>query len=132
MPGGVRASLRMDAPRIYADFQNMDDFNRLRLTSAGTLQDLERQGIQLQEGLLLTLYTDDAAQGGLSSHTLTRSPSSSFLHAPCQSPRHPVLHTPPFLKTRPLSKVPRPADHSQHCSLAQEQQRGEAAPDRNG
>lgn len=30
----------------------------------GTLQDLERQGIQLQEGLLLTLYTDDADDQG--------------------------------------------------------------------
>jgi hypothetical protein len=44
---------------IYADFQNLDDFNRLRLTAAGTVRDLERQGIQLHEGLLLTLYTDD-------------------------------------------------------------------------
>lgn len=50
----------MAHPRIYADFQNLDDFNRLRLTSAGTLQDLERQGIRLQEGLVFTFYTDDA------------------------------------------------------------------------
>ncbi len=50
----------MDTPKIYADFQNLDDLNRLRLTSVGTLQDLERHGIELQEGLVLTLYTDDA------------------------------------------------------------------------
>src|SRR5258707_10141611 len=50
----------MNRPRIYADFQNLDDANRLRLTCAGTRQDLEREGIQLREGLVLTFYTDDA------------------------------------------------------------------------
>jgi hypothetical protein len=50
----------MGTPKIYADFQNLDDYNRLRLTCAGTLQDLERHGIQLHEGLVLTFYTDDA------------------------------------------------------------------------
>jgi hypothetical protein len=32
---------------VYADFQNLDDANRLRLTCAGTVQDLQRQEIQL-------------------------------------------------------------------------------------
>ena len=54
----------MAFPRIYADFQNLDDFNRLRLTCAGTVQDLKRQGIQLQEGQVLTFYTDDADDQG--------------------------------------------------------------------
>jgi len=54
----------MNSPRIYADFQNLDDFNRLRLTCAGTLQELEHQGIELQEGLVLTLYTDDEDDQG--------------------------------------------------------------------
>ena len=49
----------MNTRRVYADFQNLDDANRLRLTSSGTLQDLERQGIELEEGLVLTFYTDD-------------------------------------------------------------------------
>jgi hypothetical protein len=49
---------------VYADFQNLDDANRLRLTCAGTMQDLARQGIQLQEGLILTLYSDDADDQG--------------------------------------------------------------------
>ena len=49
----------MAAPRIYADFQNLDGDNRLRLTCAGTLEDLQREGIQLREGLALLLYTDD-------------------------------------------------------------------------
>src|SRR5438445_8803856 len=54
----------MGIPKVYADFQNLDDLNRLRLTAAGTLRDLERQGIQLHEGLLLTLYTNDEDDQG--------------------------------------------------------------------
>jgi len=56
----------MDPTRIYADFQNLDDFNRLRLTSVGTIQDLARQGIELREGLVLTFCTDDADDEGQS------------------------------------------------------------------
>ena len=41
----------MTPPRVYADFQNLDDQNRLRLTCPGTLQDLKREGIQLREGM---------------------------------------------------------------------------------
>ena len=54
----------MTAPRVYADFQNLDDSHRLRLTCAGTLRDLERQGLRLHEGLVLTFYTDDADDQG--------------------------------------------------------------------
>lgn len=54
----------MSSPKLYADFQNLDDFNRLRLTCAGTLQDLERQGIHLREGLVVALFTDDADDQG--------------------------------------------------------------------
>ncbi|MEX0701544.1 MAG: hypothetical protein WD069_05550 [Planctomycetales bacterium] len=54
----------MASPRIYADFHDLDDLNRLRLTSVGTQQDIERHGIQLQEGLALTFYTDDADDQG--------------------------------------------------------------------
>ena len=55
----------MSQHRVYTDFQNMDDQNRLRLTCAGTRQDLERQDIQLSEGLILTFYSDDANDAGL-------------------------------------------------------------------
>jgi hypothetical protein len=55
---------QMPTAKIYADFQNLDDFNRLRLTSAGTLEDLENQEIELKEGLSLTFYTDDADDHG--------------------------------------------------------------------
>ena len=54
----------MVGPRVYADFQNLDDENRLRLTFAGTHRDLNSQGIELREGIALTLYTDDATDEG--------------------------------------------------------------------
>src|SRR5271155_4043995 len=54
----------MANPRVYADFQNLDDENRLRLTCAGTRQDLERHGIELREGMALPLYTDDTDDEG--------------------------------------------------------------------
>ena len=54
----------MNLPRVYADFQNLDDENRLPLTCAGTRRDLERQGIELREGIALTLYADDANDEG--------------------------------------------------------------------
>jgi len=54
----------MAPPRVYADFQNIDDANRLRLTCAGTLQDLAHHGIQLREGVVLTFYSDDADEHG--------------------------------------------------------------------
>jgi hypothetical protein len=50
--------------KVYADFQNLDDANRVRLTCAGTLEDLKHQGIQLEEGLVLTFYSDDADDQG--------------------------------------------------------------------
>jgi hypothetical protein len=50
--------------RIYADFENLDDGNRLRLTCRGPLDDLARLGIRLQDGLALTFYTDDADDEG--------------------------------------------------------------------
>lgn len=52
------------APKIYADFQNLDDLNRLKLNCAGTAEDLRRHGIDLKEGLVLTFYTDDGNEQG--------------------------------------------------------------------
>ncbi len=54
----------MNHPRIYADFQNTDDENRLRLTCAGTRDDLRRLGLELARGLVLTFYSDDADDQG--------------------------------------------------------------------
>lgn len=49
----------MNKPRVYADFHNADPQGRLRLNCVGTVQDLSRQQIKLQEGLELTLYSED-------------------------------------------------------------------------
>jgi hypothetical protein len=54
----------MSKPKVYADFHNLDDSNRLRLTCAGTREDLERQCIELREGLIVTFYMDDADDQG--------------------------------------------------------------------
>ncbi len=54
----------MSSQRVYADFQNLDDSNRVRLTCAGTMNDLTRQSIELREGLVLTFYMDDADDQG--------------------------------------------------------------------
>jgi hypothetical protein len=54
----------MNSIRIYADFQNLDDENRLRLTCSGTLNDLAQNKVQLREGLVLTFYMDDADDNG--------------------------------------------------------------------
>ena len=46
-------------PFIYADFQNATVDGRIRLNTTGTREDLTRLGLALEEGILLTLYTDD-------------------------------------------------------------------------
>jgi hypothetical protein len=63
-PNGLDGARKWLSPASNADFQNLDDENRLRLTCAGTRRDLERQGIQLRQGMSLTLYTDDANDQG--------------------------------------------------------------------
>lgn len=54
----------MMIPRIYADFQNLDDDNRPRLTCEGTRHNLEIQGVSLREGMPLLLSTDDEDDDG--------------------------------------------------------------------
>lgn len=54
----------MGNPRVYADFHNADTQGRLRLNCVGTLRDLARQQVQLHDGLVLTLYSDDADEQG--------------------------------------------------------------------
>jgi hypothetical protein len=51
-------------PRIYADFHNTDTQGRVRLTCAGTEEDLARQGVRFREGLQLILYSDDLDDTG--------------------------------------------------------------------
>lgn len=51
-------------PRIFADFNNADPQGRVRLNCVGTVQDLSRQQVQLQEGIELLLYCDDGNENG--------------------------------------------------------------------
>jgi hypothetical protein len=56
--------MSMAHPRVYADFHNADAKGRLRLNCVGTIEDLSRLKIQLREGLVLTIYSDDAENEG--------------------------------------------------------------------
>ncbi len=55
----------MNMPRIFADFHNADNQGRLRLNCIGTVEDLARQNIELQDGKLLTLYSEDLEVEGV-------------------------------------------------------------------
>ena len=54
----------MEKPRIYVDFHNADAQGRLRLNCVGTMEDLAQQHVKLQEGLPVTLYSDDLDDKG--------------------------------------------------------------------
>lgn len=54
----------MTEPRIYVDFMKTDDEGRLLLTCIGTQHDLETHGIQLRDGLVLHVYSDDLDEHG--------------------------------------------------------------------
>jgi hypothetical protein len=51
-------------PKVYVDFHNADSQGRVRLNCVGTLEDLGRQQVGLRDGLMLTLYSDDADDQG--------------------------------------------------------------------
>ena len=54
----------MTIARVFVDFNNGDEAGRLRLNCVGTFEDLQRQGIELREGLKLTVYMDDSDDEG--------------------------------------------------------------------
>ena len=55
----------MITPRIFADFHNADAEGRLRLNCIGTIEDLANQNVELQNGQLLTLYSEDLEVDGV-------------------------------------------------------------------
>lgn len=55
----------MNKPRVFADFHNADAQGRLRLNCIGTVEDLAKQQISLEEGQLLTLYSEDLEVDGV-------------------------------------------------------------------
>jgi hypothetical protein len=54
----------MSYPRVFADFHNADVEGRLRLNCIGTNEDLARHHIELKDGQLLTLYSEDVEVDG--------------------------------------------------------------------
>lgn len=40
----------MNTPKVFADFHNADAQGRLRLNCIGTVKDLARQNVELQDG----------------------------------------------------------------------------------
>ncbi len=50
---------------IFADFHNADATGRLRLNCIGTIEDLARHNIELQDGQLLTIYSEDLEADGV-------------------------------------------------------------------
>lgn len=59
----------MTNPRIFADFHNADEQGRLRLNCVGTIEDLSRQNIKLQDGHLLTLYSEELEVEGVAQYS---------------------------------------------------------------
>lgn len=55
----------MNTPRVFADFHNADVQGRLRLNCIGAIEDLAHQNIELQNGQLLTLYSEDLEVDGV-------------------------------------------------------------------
>lgn len=55
----------MNYPRIFADFHNADEQGRLRLNCVGTIEDLSRQNIKLQDGQSFTLYSEELEVDGV-------------------------------------------------------------------
>ena len=54
----------MSNPAIYADFNNADPGGCLRLNCIGTIQDLARLGVRLQEGLRVSLHDEEMEAEG--------------------------------------------------------------------
>lgn len=61
----------MNRPRIFADFHNADPQRRLRLNCVGTIEDLSRKQTELQNGQLLTLYSEDLEVDGVVQYSET-------------------------------------------------------------
>jgi len=55
----------MNNHRVFADFHNADGQGRLRLNCMGTVEDLAHQKIALQNGQLLTLYSEELEVEGV-------------------------------------------------------------------
>jgi hypothetical protein len=59
----------MNQARIFADFHNADVKGRVRLNCAGTIADIERHGIVLQDGQSLIIYSEELEVEGVVSYS---------------------------------------------------------------
>ena len=55
----------MNKLKVFADFHNADAKGRVRLNCAGTVVDLERQGIVLRDGQSLIIYSEELEVEGV-------------------------------------------------------------------
>ena len=55
----------MNKLKVFADFHNADVKGRLRLNCASTVADLKRQGIALQNGQSLIIYSEELEVEGV-------------------------------------------------------------------
>ncbi|PIG94343.1 hypothetical protein [Gloeocapsopsis sp. IPPAS B-1203] len=62
----------MGNSKVFADFHNTDAQGRLRLNCAGTIADLAKQKIQLQNDRCLTLYSEDLEVDGVVQYSRKR------------------------------------------------------------
>ena len=61
----VNLTVHDSMPKVFADFHNADFRGRLRLNCIGTVEDLARQSIELQDGQLLTFYSEELEVEGM-------------------------------------------------------------------
>ena len=64
--------------RVWCDFNAGVDDGRYVLNCVGTIEDLRRQNIELQDGLALTLYMDDPGDDGLIELTIVDAVVEAF------------------------------------------------------
>jgi hypothetical protein len=57
-------NMKVELPKIFADFQNSDKLGRVRLNTVGTIHDLNRLGLVLHEGDELTLSSFELEVAG--------------------------------------------------------------------
>jgi hypothetical protein len=55
--------------RVFADFNNADEQGHLRLNPIGTIDDLVNPNIELQDGKIMTFYSEDLEVDGIIKHS---------------------------------------------------------------
>ncbi len=55
--------------RLFADFNNADEEGHLRLNCIGTIDDSVNQNIELQDGKVMTFYSENLEVDGIIKHS---------------------------------------------------------------